>query len=369
MDGYESDVTSTYSTLPPNGVPYHPYHSPYEPSPTPSFAKSSMRGRYSVPASSSGFRALPTHPSEPSGFAPMSHTPAPSVYGGATPAPYASHFAPPLSYTPIPSQTPLPHSSSGIMSYPPPQPYGYPPQHAAPLPPGAPQHYAPQTPPHHNQQNYAPYSNGSPSPPSEPGRPIPPSSSISSRPLPQPQQAPGLQFPPVIPGQPPYDYSNAHSSIMFPTANGFQAVPPPPPPPLPSGNSPPRSPHQHYDEPQQYQEYHNQYQEPQQQQGGHLDVPQPGGLPPPPPPPISQFEARQPQRRASLPQPPGQHLRGALPIPPPPPLDFQHTGYPLPAHLQSYIPGPPPRPPQLDADGQWVPPPPPPQPYPTAGWA
>ncbi|KAK0453150.1 hypothetical protein EV421DRAFT_1897174 [Armillaria borealis] len=390
--GYEpsiSDSVSTYSSIPPStlppqpGLPYPahaPYQQPYEVTPTPSFSKPMMRPRYSVPTSSSGFmplsshsRVLPSHPSEPSGFAPpLAHTPVSTLYTG-------NHFPPQQSYTPMPPQTPalmpLPTSSSsssildGPLPYPGTTQYSYPYAPAPPTPLAQPYmpHLLPQTPHPPLQQSYTGY----PMTPAPSQEPIPASSSLStsqgpgSRPLPQPQQPPQVLPPPPPVNQPQYSaYSPSQaSSVMFPPTNGYQPVPPPPPPPL-QNNSPPRSPR------------------------SYMEAPQPVGPPPPLPPPVSQYEPHAPRRRASLPTPPGQGQqqqqpqRGALPIPPPPPPpgDYHQNSHPLPIPppppsnfgppAQPYVPGPPPRPPQLDAEGHWVPPSMPvQQSYPPQGWA
>ncbi len=390
--GYEpsmSDSVSTYSsilpsTLPPQpGLPYPahaPYQQPYEVAPTPSFSKPTMRPRYSVPTASSGFmplsshsRVLPSHPSEPSSFAPpLAHTPVSTLYTG-------NHYPPQQSFTPMPPQTPalmsLPTSSSsssildGPLPYPGTTQYSYPyaPPPPAPLAQPYMPHLLPQTPHPPLQQSYTGY----PMTPALTQEPIPASSSLStsqgpgSRPLPQPQQPPQV-LPPLPPvNQPQYGaYSPSQAnSEMFPPTNGYQP-PPPPPPPLLQNNSPPRSPR------------------------SYMETSQPVGPPPPPPPPVSQYEPHAPRRRASLPTPPGQGQqqqqpqRGALPIPPPPPPpgDYHQNSHPLPIPppppsnfgppAQPYVPGPPPRPPQLDAEGHWVPPSMPvQQSYPPQGWA
>ncbi|KAK0191408.1 hypothetical protein F5146DRAFT_1103464 [Armillaria mellea] len=346
--GYEpsiSDSVSTYSSIPPStlppqpGLPYPthaPYQQPYEVAPTPSFTKPTMRPRYR-------FMPLSSH-SRPSGFAPpLVHTP-------------VSTF-----FTPMPPQTPALIILDGPLPYPGTTQYSYSYAPALPAPLAQPYmpHLLPQTPHPPLQQSYTGYSM-TPAPSQEPV-------TARSRPLPQPQQPPQILPPPPPANQPQYGtYSPSQAnSVIFPPTNGYQPVPPPPPPPL-QNNSPPRSPR------------------------SYMETSQPVGPPPPPPPPppVSQYEPHAPRRRASLPTPPGQGQqqqqpqRGALPIPPPPPPpgDYHQNSHPLPIPplppsnfgppAQPYVPGPPPRPPQLDAEGHWVPPSMSvQQSYPPQGWA
>ncbi|KAJ7283811.1 hypothetical protein C8J57DRAFT_746134 [Mycena rebaudengoi] len=363
MYSYERPVTPPGQSADPSGfgrpVPYTPqapYRQQYDSGSV--YHPSSIRGpRYSMPTTSSGFMPLanpstfPSHPSDPSGFAPpVSHTPLPMGYS-------PSHIPPQPSYPPVLSQTgpgyvpPLPPSSSASFhpqqGFPPSQSFQY--SQFQPQPP--PQQY--NAPPQTHMQN--------PTPPAQQAYPLPPSptnkpatslshstsvsSSTGSRPLPlQPQPYPQQNQQPY--GLPPSS-SQPHTGSYSPTpVNGstfpdtYQPSPPPPPPP----------PHQNAG--------HQSY--------THND---PNILyqPPPPPAPPSHVNTASPRRHSSLPQPPS-HLQhsnySVLPPPPPPPLEYSLNNPPpppppLPSHVavqaQPYYPGPPPRPPvQADGQSQWT---------------
>ncbi|KAJ7095205.1 hypothetical protein B0H15DRAFT_774895 [Mycena belliarum] len=317
--------------------------------------------RYSMPTTSSGFMPLsssssftplPSHPSDPPGFAPppLTHTPSPMSYA-------PSHIVHPSSYAPVPSQTPgpgyapplpLPSSASfhPQQGFPPSQSFQYP-QFQPPPPP---QQY--NLPPQTHMQTPTPPAYISPPSPT-PAASLSHSNSLSSsagpgsRPLPQqPQfhaphgnQSYGL---PPLSGQPP------HPGSYSPTQHGTSTFqdnyqPAPPLPPLP----------QNVGHPSYF---------PTDPQGGPNTQYQ--SAPPPSVPPTT---TASPRRHSSLPPPPG-HLQQPnypplLPPPPPPPLEYSAQNPPPPppplsSHVapQSYYPGPPPRPP-AQVEHQWSQPP------------
>lgn len=395
--GYDqsfSDAASTYSydqpSLHPQSVAHYaqpPYQSQYEPPPSAYPQSSTSRGpRHSIPATSSGFIPLP-HPSDATGFGPPA-----SAYN-------TSQFhAQPMytSQTPAPTNTDvyLPPSSSGSFmpqgSFPQSQPFQYAPGFStSTISQGYTTTPAPQQLPLTQgvtPQAYQAYAS-TPSPSRDgngyallPSTSLPSTLNVGSRPLPQqPHMMYAQQIPPSYSLPPSNTFSPPQSGNTFSSAITIYQ-PPPPPPPIPH---------------------------PVDQSSQQVFVSNgrtANGLPPPPPPPPphlyastssgrqstlpqlsdtsngpratghtpspSQSISSSSRRHSSLPQPPIMYQQSQPayqpPLPPPPRESFNKSPLPPPpppppprslVQTLPYHPGPPPNPPpQLDAQGQWIPP-------------
>ncbi|KIM91010.1 hypothetical protein PILCRDRAFT_811523 [Piloderma croceum F 1598] len=271
-----------------------------------------------------GFAPIPAQTPAPSGFmSPVQSSPSPSFHQSQT---YSSH--PQLSFQ-YSQYAPQPPPSVSPQQYPPSTQSAPPQQYLPPQPPPSAPPQSHSAPP----QPYTGYIDSNPSPPHEfvppppPPPPPPPlsnalssSQGVGSRPLPQQptnytqqsiQRHSSLSLPPG---------SQSHSPtqigpVTFPTANGYNSIPPPPPAPPQVGHERTRA-----------QSYR----------------PSSNSAPPPPPPlPPSQFHSSSPSGRPSLPQPPVGYQQQQQPLyqpipPPPPPPDFvQQLPQPPPPPLQS----------------------------------
>ncbi|KAF9221855.1 hypothetical protein BS17DRAFT_756428 [Gyrodon lividus] len=378
---YDNVITPT---VPPSRLSLgpSPYYPPYENGSVSTYPPLVRHHgpRYSTPIASSGFMSIPGTPvsstygtmssysSEPSTFGvPQGHTPHPPPSPHpAPPSGYSPHGHPPHpTYTPVPA-TPAPLTAPSVAShrishslstpqlhnYQPYQPPPLPHEQAVPFPsqeyvnshPPPPVHTAPP-------QVYPTYAPTTPSPPREypPLATVPSSSTIGSRPLPQPGQsqrdrrlsvavAPSSSFPQQLNGRSP----SQPASATFLSSGSYPSIPPPVPPNYRRIPSAP----------------------------GHPPPPESAnyGAPPLPTPP-SQGHRNPSPRRPSLPQPPlGYHpVQSAYQSLPPPPLPDMPQHAQLPPPLQpsfgnnSHFPGPPPRPPQpcsnygqpLPTHGDW----------------
>ena len=373
--GYERNIpeaTSPYSydqPISPNvqiaahqHPPFHSYpdegylQNPYDEMTT-TYRPAGRGPRHSIPTASSGFMLLPqptgflpSHASEPSGFAlPHSQTPAPMNYNSQHHPQSQQVYAPPLSHTPIPANNgPYLQQSASLsfhpqLPFPASQSFSYPPYGTIPPSASAPPQYlsSPPTAPVVPQANSAPPNMYSTSPSQDEPSGQLPQSQNASRPLPQQPQVvytqPAPQTPSTMPQPGGMNQLNNFSSTPVPNKmplanNGFPLIPPPPPPPVLQYNA--NTPNMN---------------------ASHLPIP------PPPPPPVPFTQNRQPVRRASLPQPPTTviYQPAQPPPPPPPPLDFvTQTVPPPPPPLDSNhpsYPGHPPKPPVLvDEHGQWL---------------
>ena len=372
--GYERNIpeaTSPYSydqPISPNvqiaahqHPPFHSYpdegylQNPYDEMTT-TYRPAGRGPRHSIPTASSGFMLLPqptgflpSHASEPSGFAlPHSQTPAPMNYNSQHHPQSQQVYAPPLSHTPIPANNgPYLQQSASLsfhpqLPFPASQSFSYPPYGTIPPSASAPPQYlsSPPTAPVVPQANSAPPNMYSTSPSQDEPSGQLPQSQNASRPLPQQPQVvytqPAPQTPSTMPQPGGMNQLNNFSSTPVPNTmplanNGFPLIPPPPPPPVLQYNA--NTPNMN---------------------ASHLPIP-------PPPPPVPFTQNRQPVRRASLPQPPTTviYQPAQPPPPPPPPLDFvTQTVPPPPPPLDSNhpsYPGHPPKPPVLvDEHGQWL---------------
>ncbi|PPQ66287.1 hypothetical protein CVT26_010971, partial [Gymnopilus dilepis] len=314
---YQASSSSTQ-----HAYPSSVYQQGYEVASPTSYPPAVRAPRHSVPTASSGFMplsqsssfvALPSHTSEPSGFAPPpSLTPGPGAFGSQFQPHHQPSYPPPVSHTPAPPNNGpyLQHSTS--LTFPPQssfvasQSYNYstysippsasaPPQQfvsspppQTPVPPQAtsapPQIYQSLSPPHeappplHAQSIQSPHINGHSS------RPLPPQPQIvyAQQPTQQPtvseqsMQQPAQALPPSqsLPtlnsvGQTYQSYSpTPPTGNAYVSTPAYPSVPPPPPPP------------------------------PQIQQNSNMNTASgkapPLPIPPPPPPP----NLNAPQRRA-----------------------------------------------------------------------
>ncbi|KAG2146635.1 hypothetical protein DEU56DRAFT_147649 [Suillus clintonianus] len=370
-------ATTLPSRIPSGPVPYYP---PYEngsttnhPPPPPS-RQGHAGPRYSLPASSSGFKPIPspstssfgtmtTYPSEQSGFLAQERPPLP-IPPSYPPAPV--NYSPPHqighpSLPPLPpphvTTVPPPNASHQIShSYSTPQlhshdKYQYSDPHG-PTVAFPSQEYIPST---SGPQTYHTYAPTTPSPPHDyasTSQHIP--VSRGSRPLPQPQMANNAprtrHLSVAVPPSSSFPQSlNARSPIPsnFPNGSAYQNTPPPPP--LPTQYHSTAQPHSGHPSPQG---------DPQNPGAASYAL-----FPTSPAQPHSNVSPVRP----SLPQPPmGYHpvqpAYQPLPQPPPPQPDLSRHGqlHPPPSLLvnappanHSYFPGPPPRPPQMIDHSHW----------------
>ncbi|KAF8914111.1 hypothetical protein CPB84DRAFT_1758431 [Gymnopilus junonius] len=353
---YQASSSSTH-----HGYPSQTYQPGYEVASPTTYPPPARGPRHSVPTSSSGFMpltqsssfvTLPSHTSEPSGFAPPpSLTPGPMGFGSQFQPHTQPAYQSPVSHTPaLSNNSPyLQHSTSltfplNRLSIPPsasapPQQFISSPPPRTPVPPQAapapPQLYQTLPPPHEvppSAQHPVQMShiNGQSS------RPLPPQPQIVYTQQPvqqlpvheQPMQQPIQPLttsqslpPPSAMAQTLKSYSPTQTGNIYATTNGYSSVP------------------LHPLRPSQIQ--------------STTPIPSSTGpLPIPPPPPPPNLNA--PLRRASLPQPPvtyhqqAQFQQPPPPPPPPPPVDYYTHGSlpPPPLLLDSRW--------SVDEHGQWI---------------